>query len=109
MSPMPDFSDSVERFELDQNLNTDDTLRDFDRKISVSEVEKSNLSVYASKESKSSDTERTEKTTLMRENSVDTLASKSLNQTSESCIFNNNQIIKFSMCSCRQSFAILCN
>lgn len=87
MSPMPDFSDSVEQIEVEEdlNLNTDDALHAFDRKISVSEAEKSNLSVYESKESKSSDTinsdkSRTEKTTLMRENSVDTLASKLSNQ-----------------------------
>lgn len=81
MSPMPDFPDSIEHVEHDQNLNTDDASRAFDRKISVSEAEKSKLSIFDSKESKSSDAinsdrPRTDKTTLMRENSVDTLASK---------------------------------
>lgn len=81
MSPMPDFPVSVELVELDQNLNVDDASHAYDRKISVSEAEKSNLSIFKSKESSSedkadSDVPRTEKTTLMRENSVDTLASK---------------------------------
>lgn len=87
MSPMPDFPDSVEQIEVEEdlNLNTDDASHVYDRKISVREAEKSNLSVYEGRESRSSDTinsdkSRTEKTTLMRENSVDTLASKWSNQ-----------------------------
>lgn len=81
MSPMPDFPDSVENSERDQNLNIDDASHAYDRKISVSEAEKSKLSIFECNDSKSSDTikVRTEKNTLTRENSVDTLASTSLN------------------------------
>lgn len=79
---MPDFPDSVEHSDHNQETNTDDDeSRAFDRKISVSDAEKLKLSIFEGKESKSCDTlngdkPRPEKTALMRENSVDTLASK---------------------------------
>lgn len=83
MSPMPDFPIDQEDYndsacfateEEDQNAANE-------RKVSVTDAERSNLTVFENKETKSSDIsdrQRIEKTSLIRDASVDTLASKTL-------------------------------
>lgn len=73
---MPDFSERIEETDPD-DIVLDDASNVFDRKISVSEVVKSTLSVFDNKETNdASDKSRTERITLTRENSSDALASK---------------------------------